>query len=207
MLEIHPESPVAFPAQQSRLSSFWESFWAWTCARSPVPQTYPSQDMRWIAFLRTMSGGSRSHDTDEVLSDSYVRYHAMDFFDNTSLEQQWRACGLTANLPHLTSDWYSPPKLNADRNNQPGINFDTLCFFRLIRGLSGRIGLAPPRTKPSDKIVVLFGCSSPLLLVEDKNRHGHFRIRGEAFVHGFMFGEAIALWKQGRLATQNFHLI
>ena len=157
--------------------------------------------------MRALAAGSRCHGTDEILSDEYVKYHAMDFFDGTELKQQWQRAGLTASLPDNASFWYSPSKSDADPHYVPGINFDKLCYFKLIRAMSGRIGLAPPRTRPGDRVVVLFGCSSPLLLEHCAERPGHFRIRGEAYMHGFMFGEAIKLWQRGRLEQQTYHLV
>ena len=204
---FHPDSPISFPAYQSKLSPFWESFWDWTCQGSLIPGVYTTADQRWVAFLRAMGAGCRCHGTDEMLSDAWVRHYAMEFFDGTPLEQKWRTRGLRGDRPSQAEDWYSPPKPHADPSYLPGIAFDKLCYFKYIRGMSGRVGLAPPRTRPGDRIVVLFGCSSPLLLEEARDRPGYFRIRGEAYMHGFMFGDAIEMMKQGLLEEQAFNLI
>jgi hypothetical protein len=53
----------------------------------------------------------------------------------------------------------------------------------------GRIGLAPQHTRPGDKVVILWNAGSPYVLrpVGD----GSFKLVGEAYVHGLMYGEAL----------------
>jgi hypothetical protein len=54
----------------------------------------------------------------------------------------------------------------------------------------GRIGLAPKHTLPGDKVVILWNAGSPYVLrfVGDRS----FKLVGEAYVHGLMYGEALA---------------
>jgi hypothetical protein len=204
---FHPDSPISFPAYTTKSSPICSVFWYWTIRGSPLFHAYYSPEARWIAFLRTMGAGSRCSGTDEMLSDGWVKYHGMTFFEGTLLAQQWRSAGLRGDQPANAKDWYSTPKPDTDPEYVPGIDFDKLCFFRVVRGVSGRIGLAPPYTKPRDRIVVVFGCSSPLLLEEASDRSGHFRIRGEAYMHGFMFGEPVTMRKQGQLTKRTYNLI
>jgi len=60
----------------------------------------------------------------------------------------------------------------------------------------GRIGLAPKHTLPGDKVVILWNAGSPYVLrpVGD----GSFKLVGEAYDHGLMYGEALAA-RQGVL--------
>lgn len=174
---FHPDSPISFPAYQSKASPFWESFWDWTCQGSLIPDAYATADERWMACLRAMGAGCRCHGTDAILSDGWVLNYAMEFFHGTPVEQKWRTRGLCGDRPPQAKDWYSPPKPDADPPNLPGIAYDKLCFLKYIRGMSGRVGLTPSQTRPGDRIMVLFGCSSPLLLEDARHRPGCFWIR------------------------------
>ena len=55
--------------------------------------------------------------------------------------------------------------------------------------------------KVGDKIAIIFGCSTPLVIrpVGDK-----FMVVGEAYVQGFMDGEALALTESGTCDIQSF---
>ncbi|KAI4170113.1 MAG: hypothetical protein LQ346_008900, partial [Caloplaca aetnensis] len=59
----------------------------------------------------------------------------------------------------------------------------------LIVTTDGRLGLAPEATQPGDKICVLLGCESPLLLRPD--RSGNHVVVGECYIDGMMSGEAL----------------
>jgi hypothetical protein len=50
-------------------------------------------------------------------------------------------------------------------------------------------GLAPQEAEEGDKIVVLFGCDFPVVLREVDN---YWRLIGEVYVDGIMYGEAVA---------------
>jgi hypothetical protein len=54
-------------------------------------------------------------------------------------------------------------------------------------------GLAPTKSQVGDLIVILFGCSVPVILREFHARDDHyFELVGEAYVHGMMDGEAFS---------------
>lgn len=205
---FHPDSPIAHPNQNANSSPHWWNYWYWTQQGSRVPDVYPSHDARWTAFLRTISAGGTDQSTNRILSDAYLKFFCQDFFHNTLLGQLWRdSAGLQGSLPPKEEAYYLQPWPEAPRNFLPPIAFNNLCFFKFIRGMSGHIGLAPPRTQPMDRIVVLFGCSSPLLLQEVPGSQKSFRIRGEAYMHGFMLGEAIQYWRQGLLPSQRYNIV
>ncbi|KAF6811522.1 ankyrin and het domain protein [Colletotrichum sojae] len=50
-------------------------------------------------------------------------------------------------------------------------------------------GLCPPEAQVGDAICVLFGCSVPVILRETSD--GYVELLGEAYVHGYMDGEAV----------------
>ncbi|KAI4281776.1 MAG: hypothetical protein L6R38_003431 [Xanthoria sp. 2 TBL-2021] len=60
----------------------------------------------------------------------------------------------------------------------------------LVTSADGRLGLAPRATKPGDKICVILGCSSPLVLRSDDNGFSH-KVVGECYLDGIMTGEAL----------------
>jgi hypothetical protein len=68
------------------------------------------------------------------------------------------------------------------------------------------MGLGPPHSQVKDKFCVLFGCSSPLVLYPSPDLPGHYCIRGEAYMHGLMFGEAIEILRKEILEEQTFSL-
>ncbi|KAH8593843.1 hypothetical protein B0O99DRAFT_673361 [Bisporella sp. PMI_857] len=53
-------------------------------------------------------------------------------------------------------------------------------------------GLAPPTSKPGDSICILYGCTVPVILREDKATTS-WTFVGECFVYGMMDGEAVEL--------------
>lgn len=59
----------------------------------------------------------------------------------------------------------------------------------LIVTTDGCPGLAPENTKPGDKICVILGCPSPLILREETP--SHYAIVGECYVDGIMNGELL----------------
>jgi hypothetical protein len=66
------------------------------------------------------------------------------------------------------------------------------CSFRsLMRLDNGKIGLAPAATKPGDCVVVLLGCSNPLVLRPVGEAHDSFQIVGECYVDSIMAGETV----------------
>jgi hypothetical protein len=53
----------------------------------------------------------------------------------------------------------------------------------------GYVGLAPKASKPGDKVCVLFGCRSPLILRPTTNMR--YQVIGECYICGLMNGEAL----------------
>lgn len=61
---------------------------------------------------------------------------------------------------------------------------------RLITTDRGRLGMAPKQAMRRDIVAVLIGCSVPVVLRRSKERDG-YEVVGEAFMPGYMQGEAI----------------
>ncbi|KAM7184648.1 Heterokaryon incompatibility protein (HET) domain containing protein [Naviculisporaceae sp. PSN 640] len=60
---------------------------------------------------------------------------------------------------------------------------------RYVTTEEGHMGLAPGRVRREDKVVVLLGCSSPIILRPRSN--GHFSMMGEAIIYGLQDGRAL----------------
>lgn len=60
----------------------------------------------------------------------------------------------------------------------------------------GYVGAAPLGTQRGDEVWVLFGCSIPLLL--RRSLGGRYRVVGECYVHGFMYGEVMVDLESGK---------
>jgi hypothetical protein len=90
--------------------------------------------------------------------------------------------------PHLPA-----PKFNARQQAQLQDYLQAFGFGahgRAFVSTEGRrIGLAPQHTLPGDKVVILWNAGSPYVLrpVGD----GSYKLVGEAYIHGLMYGEAL----------------
>ncbi|KAK0623976.1 heterokaryon incompatibility protein-domain-containing protein, partial [Immersiella caudata] len=80
---------------------------------------------------------------------------------------------------------------------------------RLMFTRGGYMGWAPDnicgahdeQTRVGDLIAIVFGCSTPLVI----RQHGsHFQVLGEAYVQGWMDGQAIALMRAENINPQKF---
>lgn len=70
---------------------------------------------------------------------------------------------------------------------------------RLFNTEDGRLGLGPHEALRSDKVVVLPGCSVPLLLRPVTDTVDTFQLVGPCFIHGLMEGQALS--SGGQLET------
>lgn len=106
---------------------------------------------------------------------------------NSRLADLERAVEYTASYWRRMSDNSLPlpescdPFLNLTRVSMNGRS--------LIVTTDGCPGLAPENTKPGDKICVILGCPSPLILREETP--SHYAIVGECYVDGIMNGELL----------------
>jgi hypothetical protein len=82
---------------------------------------------------------------------------------------------------------------------------------RLATTKKGHIGWVPDKrdlniaeqVEKEDFIVVVFGCSTPLVF---RQRGDAYRVVGEAYLEGFMEGELSALLSKGMWSFENFAL-
>ncbi|KAL8833935.1 MAG: hypothetical protein Q9170_004011 [Blastenia crenularia] len=71
----------------------------------------------------------------------------------------------------------------------------------LVTTTDGQLGLVPQSTEPGDKVCVILGCSSPLILRTADDGSSH-KVVGECYLDGIMTGEALL----GELPKQWMHV-
>lgn len=74
---------------------------------------------------------------------------------------------------------------------------------RLYVSQSGLVGLGPWDAVEGDVIVILLGCKFPVILREVE---GHWVLVGEAYVDGYMYGEAVVGLQEGKLLEEVFEI-
>ena len=80
---------------------------------------------------------------------------------------------------------------------------------RLLLTSKGYLGWAPDnlygddseQTQLADLICIVFGCSTPLVI---RPQNGLFQVMGEAYIQGFMDGEAMRLLETGECSIREF---
>lgn len=68
------------------------------------------------------------------------------------------------------------------------------------------IGLGPDLIQAGDRICVLFGCPVLLCLRPEGKSGGYYSLIGECYLHNYMQGQAIDLWKGGVLEAEVFYI-
>lgn len=68
---------------------------------------------------------------------------------------------------------------------------------------TGALGLGFYRVQEGDKVVIIWGCSTPVILRE---RGGDFVLIGDAFVDGFMYGEGVERLERGEFLEETFRI-
>ena len=74
---------------------------------------------------------------------------------------------------------------------------------RLFISWAGVVGLSPWNAAVGDVICVLLGCRFPIIL---RPAEGKYILVGEAYVDGFMNGEAMALLEEGKFKLETFQI-
>jgi hypothetical protein len=75
---------------------------------------------------------------------------------------------------------------------------------KMITTQKGYVGMAPELSRRRDLVCLLFGCRMPVVLTPEGD---HFRLMGEYYVHGLMFGEDMNAFERGGYEVENFELI
>jgi hypothetical protein len=107
-----------------------------------------------------------------------------------------------------TSDYQAAIEENSIRSITGGLFDQTTINRVLCITEKGYIGLVPYRSRVGDTVVVLFGAHTPFVVREkiddylSETGERTWELIGEAYVHGFMDGEAVADIEQGDTTVQ-----
>jgi Heterokaryon incompatibility protein (HET) len=113
---------------------------------------------------------------------------------------RFRECG----LPNLATEFHHLEGLLADASRrvmQRVISYkDSFCY---IETAGGYLGLAPEGSRVGDKICILKGCPTPVILRKGPTHYIHV---GTCFVLGLMEGQAAEWLQVGRAKAQGFEV-
>lgn len=140
-----------------------------------APGPYASRNARARAFVATITLGGRC--SDGLLDFEAVLAQVHHRFSGTELLHRLIEAGL------------HPSPNTQGQDIEQLANWSTLHYFRLFILNNGYMGLARFRCRLNDRVCVVKGCSVPLVL--RPRQDGRYLVIGEAYVHGFMNGEAI----------------
>ena len=115
-------------------------------------------------------------------------------------------------LKYLPLDQELRLYINADLNITPdarrqilrqdcGSRMTARCFYLTEDGM----GMGSGFMAPGDIIVVPLGCSTPLIL-RLEGSSGEYRVVGDVYIDGYMYGEAVHQWKHGKRKLEVFIL-
>ncbi|KAH8646102.1 heterokaryon incompatibility protein-domain-containing protein [Xylariales sp. PMI_506] len=109
-----------------------------------------------------------------------------------------------------------PENLRKYLNPSLSKNYDSGSVLDILQNMvSGRsffisdmdyLGMGPGHLNRGDIICVPLGCQTPVILRPDGYYDREYKFIGDAYVDGFMDGEAVKLWKNGELELRDYIL-
>ncbi len=103
------------------------------------------------------------------------------------------------NSPELYHEW-----MESQNHLRKTLHSYGISGRRFFDSPKGYIGLTDSHSRHTDLIVVLFGASVPMTL---RKVRAYYKLIREAYVHGFIDGEAIQLMKDGELEVHTIEII
>ncbi|KAK4160198.1 heterokaryon incompatibility protein-domain-containing protein [Cladorrhinum sp. PSN259] len=93
-------------------------------------------------------------------------------------------------------------KLKKEASVYEGTRVDACAIMKLFRTQKGYIGLAPRYSQVGDGVWILGGCKAPVVLrgkesEEKDDKWENYQFLGVGYVHGIMYGEAVAKRREG----------
>ncbi|KAI3327190.1 heterokaryon incompatibility protein-domain-containing protein [Xylariaceae sp. AK1471] len=70
-----------------------------------------------------------------------------------------------------------------------------------------RLGMGTGFMLPDDIIIVPLGCQTPIIIRKEGNKRGRYQFVGDVYLDGYMYGEAISLYKAGEKEIGKFVLV
>jgi hypothetical protein len=202
---IEINTPVPYPDYTNSREIRFENMWTFAQLHWKPQASYPSSLALLTAYFRTISAGGRRNATRDILTDKFLRFYCLTFFSPARFGQMLISQYRMEPRPPL-QEQYEDPNAGAKYNDNSIMVFDKLCSHAFASTKNGRLALVPPLTRRGDRIFVLYGCTSPLVLRENPHRRGHYQTSGEAHIHGFMYGEAIQHEMNGLLTKETIIL-
>ncbi|KAF2740972.1 hypothetical protein EJ04DRAFT_547954 [Polyplosphaeria fusca] len=164
----------------------------------PLFKTWFDQNRRLaVAGIRSVAGSWRLEDVIKNLVDGEEMY----VFDDLPPP--------SGNLQLSSSDVHGTASSGSvDRDSFLDRFQDTVQkkSRRLLITGKGHFGMAPCRARQGDAVVILFGCSIPLVLRRVGSREA-LQVVGECYVDGFMNGQIRNLIEKDRLSVRRFRLV
>jgi hypothetical protein len=223
------KSTVESTPQGNNGKRLWQREDVWELAGISQKESYPTGIPRMEAFFRTTAADVRDalHRLDDDLQSAYVSLAVfLVGMLQTMYERQGKDVPVSSVLEELQRHHDLPstsglrPFFSSPDNGFPkfpdsfdfsqalkteahfGLKFDSQtvnrCYFSTSRKF---IGLGPRGAKEGDLVCVLFGSNVPFVL---RKHDGKYILIGEAYVHGYMDGEAMDEVEVGTLNLQEF---
>lgn len=128
-----------------------------------------------------------------------ARIGPFELFGETVSKRMARAVAAGGPLPPPTS---SSPITLTIMENWVGT---ALTFHRLLTTEAGWAGIGSCDVAPGDVVAILFGCSVSMVLRPLPS--GSYRVLGEAYIHGIMYGEALDDLMSKNPQPETFNLV
>ena len=202
---IEPHTPVIYPDDTDPHATVFEQTWAFAQLHWKPQISYSTSLALLTAYFRTIAAGGLRYATRDILTDAFLRHYCLKFFSPAKFGQLLISeYGMEPKPP--LEQHYEDPKAGPEYTSPARVFFNRLNRYAFASTKSGRLALVPPLTQHGDRIFVLYGCTSPLLLRENPQRPGRYETNGEAYIDGFMYGEAIQHEMDGLLTRRTIVL-
>jgi hypothetical protein len=104
-------------------------------------------------------------------------------------------------IPDNASEYDYTEAYSCNNRTGQGRRFLTTMDGRLGWGIDNMYGDRKRQLKSGDKIAIIFGCSTPIVI---RPAGSNFQVLGEAYIHGLMDEEALEFLESGKCELQDF---
>jgi hypothetical protein len=162
-----------------------------TLLSSPSENTWPGMVDSWAHLVGIdLEESEDTYFTGEHISLAYLRV-------------LWRGMS-SVDFPNDSDDPSEHEEYLRDLGNKRLLAVRTIQEWKFFRSPKGYLGVTEAEATYTDRLCVLLGASVPFVLRQEGN---HYKLVGEAYVHGFMYGEAIGMMRKGELHVDTIDII
>ena len=183
-----------------------------------------TQTLEWET--RSLELSKTTYGDSEGVPEAYWRTLCANVHDD--INGFWNKCRCSHDLHYKTFHQYLTNASNISSKTITGAEFSNIAYqgietsdkyYRYMDSViracdgrrffstdGGRIGLGEPDTMPGDLICVFYGARTPFILRRNENSTT-YRLIGETYVHGIMYGEALQLSENGLTQDEDFILV